>query len=72
MPSKVTKPNTSAQPKLMSIGLDIGKEGRMCAITLVRPEGAKHLWRRVPPSELSIELVADGRRGRVTGLVEAP
>jgi hypothetical protein len=34
MPSKVTKPNTSAQPKLMSIGLDIGKEGRMCAITL--------------------------------------
>ena len=26
MPSKVTKPNTSAQPKLMSIGLDIGKD----------------------------------------------
>ena len=41
-------------------------------LSLVRPEGAKHLWRRVPPSELSIELVADGRRGRVTGLVEAP
>ena len=46
-----------------------------CAATtfesLVRPEGASHLWRRVPPSELSIELVADGRRGRVTGSVEA-
>jgi len=38
----------------------------------VRLEGANRLWRRVPPSELSIELVADGRRGRVTGLVEAP
>ena len=26
MPSKVTKPNTSAYPKLMSIGIDIGKD----------------------------------------------
>ena len=26
MPSKVTKPYTSAQPKLMSIGIDIGKD----------------------------------------------
>ena len=26
MPSKITKPNTSAYPKLMSIGLDIGKD----------------------------------------------
>ena len=41
-------------------------------VTLVRLEGAKHLWRRVPPSELSIALVAIGRRGRATGPVEAP
>ena len=45
---------------------------RRCRLPLVRLEGANRLWRRVPPSELSIELVADGRRGRVTGLVEAP
>ena len=41
-------------------------------LSLVRLEGANHLWRRVPPSELSIELVADGRRGRATGPAEAP
>jgi hypothetical protein len=33
----------------------------------VRPEGADHQWRRVPPGELSIVPVADKRSGRVTG-----
>jgi hypothetical protein len=33
----------------------------------VRPEGANHLWRKIPPRELSIDLVADERLGRVTG-----
>jgi len=33
----------------------------------VRPEGANHLWRKKPPRELSIDLVADKRLGRVTG-----
>ena len=33
----------------------------------VRPEGANHQWRRNPPRELSIDLVADERPGRVTG-----
>jgi hypothetical protein len=33
----------------------------------VRPEGANHLWRKKPPRELSIDLVADERLGRVTG-----
>ena len=33
----------------------------------VRPEGANHQWRRNPPRELSIDLVADERLGRVTG-----
>jgi hypothetical protein len=33
----------------------------------VRPEGANHLWRRNPPRNLSINLVADERLGWVTG-----
>jgi hypothetical protein len=33
----------------------------------VRPEGADHQWRKIPPRELSIDLVADERFGRVTG-----
>jgi hypothetical protein len=37
----------------------------------VRPEGACHQWRKVPPRELSIALEADERFGRVTGRVEA-
>ena len=37
----------------------------------VRPEGACHQWRKVPPRELSIDLVADERIGRVTGRFEA-
>jgi hypothetical protein len=37
----------------------------------VRPDGAGHQWRRVPPRELSIALVADERFGWVTGWIEA-
>jgi hypothetical protein len=37
----------------------------------VRPDGACHQWRRVPPRELSIALVADERFGWVTGWIEA-
>ena len=37
----------------------------------VRPEGAYHLWREVPPGELSIDPVADERLGWATGRVEA-
>jgi hypothetical protein len=33
----------------------------------VRPEGANHQWRKNPPRELSIDLVAGERLGRVTG-----
>jgi hypothetical protein len=32
----------------------------------VRPEGANHQWRKIPPGELSIDLVADERLGRAT------
>jgi hypothetical protein len=37
----------------------------------VRPEGACHLWRKVPSRQLSINLEADERLDRVTGRVEA-
>ena len=30
----------------------------------VRPEGAEHQWRKVPPRELSVDLVADEREIR--------
>ena len=33
----------------------------------VRPEGANHQWRKIPPGELSIDPVANERLGRVTG-----
>jgi hypothetical protein len=32
----------------------------------VRPEGANHQWRKNPPRELSIDLVADERLVRAT------
>ena len=37
----------------------------------VRPEGVDHQWRKEPPRELSVDLVADERGGRVTGRFEA-
>jgi hypothetical protein len=37
----------------------------------VRPDGAYHQWRRIPPRELSIGLVADERFGWATGRIEA-
>jgi hypothetical protein len=36
-------------------------------VMAVRPEGAKHLWRKNPPRKLSIDLEANERLGRVTG-----
>jgi hypothetical protein len=41
--------------------------GPGCPHMAVRPEGANHQWRRIPPRELSIDLEADERFGRVTG-----
>jgi len=50
--------------KRPSARLNQHKEGPDLA---VRPEGADHQWRRIPPRELSIDLVADERSGRATG-----
>ena len=38
-----------------------------CRLLAVRPEGANHQWRKIPPGELSIDLVADERLGWATG-----
>jgi hypothetical protein len=38
-----------------------------CRLLAVRPEGANHHWREIPPRELSIDLEADERLGRATG-----
>ena len=38
-----------------------------CRLLAVRPEGANHQWRKIPPGELSIDPVADERLGWVTG-----
>jgi hypothetical protein len=39
---------------------------RLVEVLAVRPEGANHQWRKNPPRELSIDLVADERLVRVT------
>ena len=36
------------------------------SLLAARPEGANHMWRRIPPRELSIDPVADERLLRVT------
>ena len=46
--------------------LDVGCGTGMFTELLVRPEGANYQWRRNPPRELSIDLVADERLSRVT------
>jgi hypothetical protein len=57
--------------RMAVIGLDHGEATFEIGFVLVRPEGACHQWRTVPPRELSIDLVADERLGRVTGRAEA-
>ena len=38
----------------------------------MRPDGAVYQWRKVPPSELSVALVADERFGGATRRVAQP
>jgi len=47
------------------------REDRPRRLLAVRPDGADHQWRKIPPRELSIDVVADERLGRVTGRAEA-
>jgi hypothetical protein len=43
------------------------RPGGACPVMAVRPEGANHQWRKIPPGELSIDPVANERLGWVTG-----
>ena len=56
---------SEAQAILLGLARQPGQGA--CRFLAVRPEGANHLWRKNPPRELSIGLVADERFGRVTG-----
>ena len=47
------------------------REDRPRRLLAVRPEGADHQGTKILPRELSIDLVADERLGRVTGRAEA-
>jgi len=42
-----------------------------CRRLAVRPEGADHQWRKIPPGELSIDPEADEQLVRVTAWAEA-
>ena len=55
---------------LLALGL-AGLLGVHIGFVSVRPEGACHQRRRIPPRELSIDLVANERLGRATGRAEA-
>ena len=55
--------------QLDAVGLDLSSVG--CLLLAVRPEGAEHQWRKIPPGELSIDPVADERFLRVTAWIGA-
>src|SRR3954451_10791871 len=55
-----------AQPHLYVNGIAVSPDYS------VRPDGARHQWRKVPPRELSVDLVADERPVRATRRAEAP
>ena len=48
-----------------------GLAAGQCLELAVRPEGANHQWRKIPPGELSIDPVADERLVRATARVGA-
>jgi hypothetical protein len=50
-----------------AVWLNKGLIERQIGFVSVRPEGACHQWRRVPPRELSIDLVANERLARLPG-----
>jgi transposase len=51
--------------------VNLGHDPRMMPPAYVKPYGAPrrrdHLWRKIPPRELSIDLEADERLGRAIG-----
>ena len=51
-------------------GEGAGRRG-LSRISLCALKGVYHQWRKIPPREMSIGLVADERFGWVTGWIEA-
>src|SRR5258706_6357533 len=73
---RAASPTTPAVILAFSLVMASGAHGALrcqdlcrCArrVLAVRPEGANHQWRKMPPRELSIDLEADERLGWVTG-----
>ncbi len=65
-----TNPTLSAS-RAERTGVARSERGGLSQHLKVRPEGADHQWRKMPPRELSVDLVADERGGRVTDRFEA-
>jgi hypothetical protein len=68
---KIPKSNHQRMKNQECFRLDLGpmRDPHLvaCRILAVRPEGANHQWRKIPPGELSIDPVADERLGWATG-----
>jgi len=58
-------------PCLVGIEACASAHRRLTSNHMVRPDGAYYQWRKDPPRELSIDLVADERFGRAIGRTEA-
>ena len=56
---------------IAEIEADVEQGGAECLNLAVRPEGADHQWRKIPPGELSIDPEADERLVRATARVGA-
>jgi hypothetical protein len=61
----------AGSPQIKLHRLPVGAKGAKCLFLAVRPEGADHQWRKIPPGELSIDPVADERLVRATASAEA-
>jgi hypothetical protein len=52
---------------MLTLADELIEWARRRLLLAVRPEGANHQWRKIPPGELSIDPVANERLGWVTG-----
>jgi hypothetical protein len=66
----ISSPDVAARMTAAGVGQPQRRNVRGL-LRAVRPEGANHLWRRVPSGELSIDMEADERLAEVTEQVGA-
>jgi hypothetical protein len=52
---------------MLTLADELIEWARRRLLLAVRPEGANHQWRKIPPGELSIDPVANERLDWVTG-----